>query len=92
VEGECQESSGELVKRSSSIVNRETLMVMAFNLKLRETPFRGIHDVLLSIAPEIPFKADLATVDWVKNMGGYPETERCSLGSRYTKPKTTMKF
>jgi len=71
VEGECQESSGELVKRSSSIVNRETLMVMAFNLKLRDTPFQGVHYVPLPIAPEIPFKADLATVDRVKNMGGW---------------------
>ncbi len=46
-------------------------MVMAFNLKLRETPFRIIHDVSLPVAPEIPFKADLATVDRVKKMGGW---------------------
>ena len=52
-------------------VNLETLMVMAYNLKLKDTPFRGIHDLPLPIAPEIPFKADLATVDRVKNMGGW---------------------
>lgn len=44
-------------------------MVMAFDLKLKDTPFQGSHDVPLPIAPKIPFKADLATVDRVKNMG-----------------------
>ena len=52
-------------------VNLETLMVMAFNLKLRDTPFKGIYEVPLPNGPEIPFKADLATVDRVKNMGGW---------------------
>ena len=46
-------------------------MVMALNLKLKETPFYGIHDLSLPIPPEIPFKADLATVDRVKIMGGW---------------------
>ena len=46
-------------------------MVMAYNLKLRDTPFQGAHDVPLPITPEIPFKADLATVDRVKNVGGW---------------------
>jgi hypothetical protein len=46
-------------------------MVMAYNLKLKDTPFRGIHDLPLLIAPEIPFQADLATADRVKNMGGW---------------------
>ncbi len=61
-----------MTKRSGSDkVNLETLMVMAFNLKLRDTPFQGVHYVPLPIAPEIPFKADLATVDMVKNMVGW---------------------
>jgi hypothetical protein len=34
-------------------------------------PFKGTHDLPLPIAPEIQFKADLATVDRVKNMGGW---------------------
>jgi hypothetical protein len=46
-------------------------MVMAYNLKLKDTPFRGIDDLPLPIAPEISFKADLATVDRVKNIGGW---------------------
>jgi len=46
-------------------------MVMAYNLKLKDTPFRGVHDVSLPIAPEIPFKADRAIVERVKSMGGW---------------------
>jgi hypothetical protein len=46
-------------------------MVMAFNLKLNDTPFQRIHSVHLPTVPEIPYKADLATVDRVKNMGGW---------------------
>ena len=34
-------------------------------------PFKGTHDLPLPISPEIPFKADLATVDRVKSMGGW---------------------
>ena len=71
MEGECQEGCGELVKRGCDTVNLETLMVMAYNLKLKDTPFRGIHYLPLPIAPEIPFKADLAAVDKVKHMGGW---------------------
>jgi uncharacterized protein len=48
-------------------INLETPMVMAYNLKLKDTPFYGIHDLPLPITPEM----DLATVDRVKNMGGW---------------------
>jgi uncharacterized protein len=46
-------------------------MVMAYNLKLKDTPFRETHDLPLPTTPAIPFKADLATVDRVKNVGGW---------------------
>ena len=51
-------------------VNLETLMVMAYNLKLKDTPFHEMHKLELPMMPPIPYKADLATVDKVKNMGG----------------------
>ncbi len=41
-------------------------MVMAYNLKLKDMVYQGIYDVTLPITPEIPLKADLATVDRVK--------------------------
>ncbi len=52
-------------------VNLETLMVMAYNLKLSSTPFLEMHRLDLPVMPPIPYKADLATVDKVKNMGGW---------------------
>ena len=52
-------------------VNMETLMVMAYNLKLSTTPFHEMHKLELPVVPPIPFKADLATVDRVKHMGGW---------------------
>jgi uncharacterized protein YprB with RNaseH-like and TPR domain len=48
-------------------VTLENLMVTAYNLKLRETPF---YDNLLiedSITPANPFTADLATIDKIKS-------------------------
>ncbi len=72
MEGEYKQGRGELVRRGcQDTINLETLMVMAYNLKLKDTPFRGIDDLPLPIAPEISFKADLATVDRVKNIGGW---------------------
>jgi hypothetical protein len=43
-------------------VNLETLMVMAYNLKLKETPFLGTHQLELPPPVKNPFKADRETV------------------------------
>jgi hypothetical protein len=54
------------------VVNLETLMVLSYNLKLKETPFNESHQLELPSSPEIPFKADLETTDRIKRaMGGY---------------------
>lgn len=44
------------------VVNLEHLMVLAFNLKLGETPFAASHALPLPERPEIPFRADPAIV------------------------------
>jgi hypothetical protein len=52
-------------------ITLENLMVTAYNLKLRQTPF---YDHLLideSISPPNPYKADLATIDRIKNSSQY---------------------
>jgi len=52
-------------------ITLENLMVTAYNLKLRETPF---YDNLLieeSTPPVNPFRAALATVDRIKNSSQY---------------------
>ncbi|MFK5952450.1 MAG: ribonuclease H-like domain-containing protein [Desulfobacterium sp.] len=53
------------------VVNLETLMVMAYNKKLKETPFSQSHQISLPAAPEIEFKADAATVTRLKSNNYY---------------------
>jgi hypothetical protein len=48
------------------VVNLETLMELSYNLKLKETPFNKSHQLNLPSSPEIPFKADLETIEKVK--------------------------
>ena len=48
------------------VVNLETLMVMAYNMKLKDTPFNDTHELPLPKMPEIPFKPDLATINRIK--------------------------
>ena len=47
-------------------VNLETLLVTAYNLNLRETPFRATHELDSPAPPEIPFKADRETINRIK--------------------------
>ena len=47
-------------------VNLETLMVLAYNLKLRGTPFAEAHQLPLPPRPSIPFEADLKTIEAIK--------------------------
>jgi hypothetical protein len=52
-------------------ITLENLMVTAYNLKLRKTPF---YDNLLieeSAPPDNPFRADLATIDRIKSRSMY---------------------
>jgi uncharacterized protein YprB with RNaseH-like and TPR domain len=54
------------------VVNLETLMVLSYNLKLKETPFNESYQLDLPSSPEIPFKADLETIHRTKRaIGGY---------------------
>jgi len=44
-------------------VNLETLMVTAYNMKLKDTPFSRIHTLPVPKIPDIPFKPDLSTIE-----------------------------
>jgi len=48
------------------VVNLETLMVRAYNLKIEDTPFSKAARLPVPKAPEIPFRADPATIDGIK--------------------------
>ncbi len=48
------------------VVNLEVLMVLSYNLKLKDTPFVESHQLGLPFCPEIPFKADKGTVEKIR--------------------------
>nr|WP_320192333.1 ribonuclease H-like domain-containing protein [uncultured Desulfobacter sp.] len=48
------------------VVNLETLMVTAYNMKIKNTPFNATHELPLPKMPQIPFKPDLQTIDRIK--------------------------
>lgn len=52
-------------------VNLENLMVTAYNLKLKETPFYNSYKLSMPAIPENPYGADLETVDRIKNGSGF---------------------
>jgi len=51
-----------LAYNTQHVVNLETLMVLSYNLKLKDTPFLESHQLPLSSYPEIPFRSDLETI------------------------------
>jgi len=48
------------------VVNLETLMVLAYNLKLKDTPFSRTHELPLPGIPDIPFKPDVSVIERIK--------------------------
>lgn len=62
-------------------VNLEPLMVYAYNLKLKETPFANTHRLPAPTAPKLPFKADTQTIKRVlsKNYWYYSRLKNFSL-------------
>jgi hypothetical protein len=48
-------------------VTLENLMVTAYNMKLKDTPFYDTHLIEDPILPGNPFRADLETVDRIRN-------------------------
>jgi uncharacterized protein YprB with RNaseH-like and TPR domain len=52
-------------------INLENLMVTAYNMKLRDTPFYESHYIRESTPPPNPLRVDLTTVDRIKNSSQY---------------------
>ena len=52
-------------------VNLESLMVAAYNMKIKETPFYGSHLIPSPGVPDNPYSADLKTVDRIKYGSGF---------------------
>jgi hypothetical protein len=53
------------------VVNLETLMVTAYNMKLKDTPFSRSHALPLPKIPDIPFKPDLSIIERIKKRFPY---------------------
>jgi len=41
-------------------------MVLAYNLKLKDTLFIGVNELPDPVVPEIPFKGDVETIERIK--------------------------
>ena len=52
-------------------ITLENLMVTAYNMKLKDTPFYETHLIEEPTPPVNPYTADLATVDKIKNSSQY---------------------
>jgi len=48
------------------VLNLEPLMVMAYNLKMRDVPFLNRPDLPLPLPPKNPFKADIPTLSRIR--------------------------
>lgn len=55
-----------LAYNALDVVNLERLMILAYNMKLKGTPLHPAHLLPLPEMPEIPFKADLKTIERIK--------------------------
>jgi hypothetical protein len=57
-------------------INLENLLVAAYNLKLKDTPFYETHLIPDSPPPVNPYRVDLETVDRVKNSPQYWQSQQ----------------
>ena len=49
------------------VINLEILMVMAYNMKVEDTPFFDTYQLPVPQTPKIPFEPDPATIDRIKH-------------------------
>ena len=56
-----------LAYNATDVVNLEALIVKAYNLKLRETPFSQSHRIAAPVLPAIPFRADHDTIQRLRH-------------------------
>jgi uncharacterized protein YprB with RNaseH-like and TPR domain len=55
-----------LAYNSQDIINLEALIVMAYNFKLKATPFFRVNELPEPAVPEIPVKGDAETIERIK--------------------------
>ena len=55
----------------ADVVNLASIMPLAYNMKLQETPFHDTHLLPLEAAADIPYEADMETVQRIKRRYGW---------------------
>jgi hypothetical protein len=56
-----------LAYNMQDVVNLETLIIMAYNFKLKDTPFFKTNQLPLPTPPEIPFRGDKETIERIRD-------------------------
>jgi len=59
-----------LAYNASDVVDLELLLVMAYNMKLKDTPFEESHTLSLPVLPTVPFDVDMKTVNRLRGWRG----------------------
>ncbi|PIU44376.1 MAG: exonuclease [Ignavibacteriales bacterium CG07_land_8_20_14_0_80_59_12] len=59
-----------LAYNSLDVVNLETLMVIAYNMKVKRTPFAKTHLLSLPASPVLPFAPDIETIARIRRSTG----------------------
>jgi len=60
-----------LAYNALDVVNLATLMPMAYNMKLKATPFSDSHRLAVPQPPPVPFKPDLRTIQRIRREHGW---------------------
>lgn len=63
-----------LAYNTLDVVNLATLMVLAYNLKVAQTPFAETHRLALPELPELPFQPDVETIERIRQEHGLSPT------------------
>ena len=58
-----------LAYNTTDVINLETLLVLAYNLHVQDTPFSASHRLPLPVQPGLPFTADRETIDRLTRQG-----------------------
>jgi len=61
-----------LAYNTLDVLNLVRLMTVAYNLKLRGTPFVGTHELPMPSVPDNPFDADVEVIERIRGRYGCP--------------------
>jgi len=66
-EGDPKSLETLLAYNIQDVITLETLMILSYNMKLKDTPFESSHLLPQTSQPEVPFKADVDTINRIRS-------------------------